>query len=142
MEQFETRWVSFTVEGHANIKATHTTTLELTKENYLTPRGDCIIGINSEIALADLPEWLKQDIWSGKRILLVVCVDNLCDSIIGYGDPGLTLSDQTRIIIRRSNYKDHKTLMIRSNKSAKDIDRKIIEKLRQGKKAKVYITAF
>ena len=31
--------------GHPNIRATHKTTLEVTKEKELSPRGDCIIGI-------------------------------------------------------------------------------------------------
>ena len=29
--------------GHRNIRATHRSTFELTKDDYLTHRGDCII---------------------------------------------------------------------------------------------------
>ncbi|MGB9674949.1 MAG: DUF371 domain-containing protein, partial [Nanopusillaceae archaeon] len=35
------------VKGHKLVKATHKSTLEITKDNFLTERGDCIIGINS-----------------------------------------------------------------------------------------------
>ncbi|HIP75502.1 MAG TPA: DUF371 domain-containing protein, partial [Thermococcus paralvinellae] len=34
--------------GHENIKATHKSTLEITKEDFLTPRGDCIICIKAD----------------------------------------------------------------------------------------------
>ncbi|RLF17024.1 MAG: DUF371 domain-containing protein, partial [Thermoprotei archaeon] len=29
--------------GHPNIRALHRSTMEITKEPYVTPRGDCII---------------------------------------------------------------------------------------------------
>jgi hypothetical protein len=34
--------------GHPNVLATHEKTIEITKEDFLTPTGDCIIGINAD----------------------------------------------------------------------------------------------
>ncbi len=133
-------WFKFRIYGHPNVKGTHRTTLEFTKEDFLTPRGDCIIGIRAEASVSDLPIWIKEGIWQSKPVVLVVCVGDLCDAIVGKGDPGLTLKDNMRMIIRKSTHKDEKTLMIRANKSAKDIDRRIIELLKRGAVGTVYIS--
>ncbi|MCD6301577.1 MAG: DUF371 domain-containing protein, partial [Staphylothermus sp.] len=45
--------------GHPNIRATHKTTLEITKEPHVTPRGDCIIAVNATKATKDLDPELK-----------------------------------------------------------------------------------
>lgn len=47
--------------GHPNIKATHRTTIEVTKDNYLTGRGDCILGIDADKSLKDMKEFLDQN---------------------------------------------------------------------------------
>ncbi len=133
-------WFKFRIYGHPNVKGTHKTTLEFTKENYLTPKGDCIIGIRAEASVSDLPAWIKEGIWKSKTVVLVICVDGMCDAIVGKGDPGLSLRDDTRMIVRKSTYKDGKTLMIKANKSAKDIDRRIIELLKKGAIGTVYIS--
>ncbi|MEM2023054.1 MAG: DUF371 domain-containing protein [Archaeoglobaceae archaeon] len=52
--------------GHKNLRATHRTTLEVTKESYLTPRGNCIVGVKASSSARDLPEWLKKEIKSDK----------------------------------------------------------------------------
>ena len=53
------KWFVFRAWGHENVRATHRSTFEVTKDDYLTPRGDCIVGIRSEAAARDLPEWLR-----------------------------------------------------------------------------------
>ncbi|MHA1410910.1 MAG: DUF371 domain-containing protein, partial [Candidatus Odinarchaeia archaeon] len=49
----------FKARGHENITATHPTTLEITKDMKLTPRGDCIIAVGSEKALFDFSDEIK-----------------------------------------------------------------------------------
>jgi hypothetical protein len=131
--------VSF--KGHPNVRATHRTTLEITKENYLTPRGDCIIGVSADKGLADLNQELKQIIRSRDSVILVLLVDELgeYDLIVGKGDPRLELSDDRRIIIRKSTHISRNTLAINSTKSAADIKRSLIENLRRGVGARAYI---
>jgi hypothetical protein len=119
--------------GNKLIKATHKSTLEITKDNFLTKRGDCIIGINANYSVKDLPEDLKDHLLNEGKIKIVIKVDDLIDDIIAYGSKKLLLTNDRSIVIRKSNYIDDRTLAINSNKSAIDIDRKIIEELRKEK---------
>ena len=50
----------FRAWGHPNIKATHKTTLEFTKENYVSPEGDCIIGINADFNTDELKQFARK----------------------------------------------------------------------------------
>jgi len=59
-------------KGHKNVKATHRTTLEVTKDKYLTPRGDCIIAISANKAASDLSESFKYYLKKPGSILVVV----------------------------------------------------------------------
>ncbi|HID73268.1 TPA: DUF371 domain-containing protein [Candidatus Micrarchaeota archaeon] len=43
-----------TARGHPNIRAEHETTFEVTTEPSLTPRGDCIVGVQADKAASDL----------------------------------------------------------------------------------------
>ena len=45
--------------GHPNIRSLHAKTIEITKDEHLTPRGDCIIGVKANKACADLDESFK-----------------------------------------------------------------------------------
>jgi hypothetical protein len=45
--------------GHENIRSNHQKTIEITKKSYLTPQGDCIVGVNATSSCADLPQELK-----------------------------------------------------------------------------------
>ncbi len=48
-----------TFYGHPNVRSLHPKTIEITKDEHLTPRGDCIIGVRANKACADLDEALK-----------------------------------------------------------------------------------
>ena len=50
----------FRAWGHPNIRATHPTTLEVTREPHLTLRGDCIVAVKAELAALSLPQTLKR----------------------------------------------------------------------------------
>ncbi len=132
-------WILFKARGHENVRATHKTTLEITKEEFLTPSGDCIVATSSEVALSDLPVRMKEAIRSGSPVVLIVCSGGVCDSVVGVGHPGLSLADPTRIIVRKSSYIDSKTLMICATKSARDLDRRLIRNLRTGMEADIAI---
>jgi len=124
------------------VKATHKTTLEVTRENYLTPRGDCIVGVEAEVGAAGLPDWLKMSAGDpGTLIVMVLCSGGVCDSIVGWGAHGLTLDDPDRIVVRKSSYVDGKTLMVRASKAARDLRRDLVERLRRGERLLVAVTA-
>jgi hypothetical protein len=131
----------FCAYGHKNIKALHKSTLEITKEDTLTPRGDCIIAVRSEHSCYDLPDSLKKLIRTNNiKIKIILEVADLRDIILGYGSKKLKLLSEKSIVIRKSNYIDGRTLMINANKAARDIDRRIINKLRDpNEKIKIII---
>ena len=132
-----TEWFCIEVvgfKGHENVKALHKTTLEITKEDYLTPRGDCIIGISANKSLRDFSSKFKELIRSKDSILYVLFISELgsMDIIKCRGDPKLTYDDDTRIIIRKSDYIAGNTACINSEKSAKDINRSLVYDLKRG----------
>jgi hypothetical protein len=117
--------------GHPNIKAIHRTTLEITREKYLTPRGDCIIGVASDKAARDLNDDLKKIIKRSDSIIVIILrTNNYMDYILATGSDKLILGDDKKVIIRKSTYIEPATIAIRSNKAARDIDRRLINELR------------
>jgi hypothetical protein len=131
----------FRISGHANVKAVHRSTLEFTKDNFLTPRGDCILGISSEKAVSDLNQSVKSLIQSGSNVYVVVVVEGAYDIIRAVGSRLLTLSDKNKMIVRKSDFISDSTLAIKANKSAADINRDLVDKLRRGSKGTVYVIA-
>ena len=126
--------------GHENVKATHRSTLEITKEDYLTPRGDCIICIKASKALRDLDEKIKEALKSGKKVKIRITVDGIVDELEAFGDSRLSFESDFSMVIRKSDYVDGRTLAIKANKAAKDIKRELIEKLKNpGQRAVVEI---
>ena len=73
--------------GHSNVQSLHAKTLEITKDDYLTPRGDCIIGIRADKSCADLDEALKDRLRRSLafvRIEVIVGTESIL--ITGKGD--------------------------------------------------------
>ncbi|GAB6944818.1 DUF371 domain-containing protein [Vulcanisaeta sp. JCM 14467] len=126
--------------GHVNVSARHRTTIEITRDDYLTPRGDCIIGIKADKGLSDINPELKEVIRKdGSLVMVIFIVDDYFDYVIGMGSSRLTLSNNNKLIIRRSSYIDDATLMIKANKAAINLDRRLIDRLKKGSPLTVYI---
>ncbi len=123
--------------GHENVRAAHRSTLEFTKDDYLTPRGDCILCIKASKGLRDLSPEFKEALRNGKRVLVRIRVDDAVDEVTAYGDECLTFESENSIIIRKSTYTDGRTLAVRASKAARDIDRKIVAKLKNPKQKAV-----
>ncbi len=123
--------VKFTAYGHKNVQATHKTTLEITKETYLTLKGDCIVGIRSSIACSDIPqEALELAKHENCKIKLILNIENKTEIITGYGHPKLTYKNPTSFVIRKSSFVCDRTLMIKADKSAKDLAREFVDLLK------------
>ena len=116
--------------GHENVKAIHRSTLEFTKEDYLTPRGDCIICVSADKGINDLSEEFKRALREGRKLVIRIRVGELVDEVIAWGSPDLILDHPHSMVVRKSTYIDSRTLAIRANKAAKGIDRKIVEMLK------------
>lgn len=62
------------------------------------------------------------------------------DYIRGFGDDNLSLLDERCMVVRKSGYVSPRTVAVRSDKAAIDIDRRIVRLLRIGARARVTIT--
>lgn len=116
--------------GHKNILCTHNTTLELTKDTFLTKRGNCILGVNASKACIDLNPDLKKLIKSGHKIKVIIKTKDKLDSFIGYGNKRLTLSHKKNIVFRKSNFICDRTVLINCSKSSRGLNRDLINELK------------
>jgi len=129
-------------KGHRMIRATHTTTLEITKEHHLTARGDCIIAVGSDKSVLDLsPKFKKYARLSNSEIIIRIEAGGIVDSVRARGDPRLTFTHPTDIVVRRSSFVCGRTLAVKADKAAASLSRTLVEKLRDhGTDVKVFIT--
>ncbi len=116
--------------GHYLILAKHKTTIEVTRENFLTKRGDCIIGIKANKSCFDLSEKTKKFLREGKKIKFVFQVDDIADEVIAYGSKDLLLQNQTSFVIRKSSFIDDRTIAINADKASCDLKRDLVEALK------------
>lgn len=117
--------------GHPKIRATHPTTLEITKETHLTDRGDCIVATCASKGCADLsPEFSKLMKNNETRVTLTIEAGNRSETILGRGSSKLTLSHPNDLVVRKSNYTCDRTIMVLANESASDLDREFVRTVR------------
>lgn len=118
--------------GHEHISAKHPTTFEITKEDYLTPKGDCIIGINSSKSCYDLLPEVKNGLKTDNaKVVLTIEVDKNIFKVFARGSSKLFLTDEKSIVVRTSDYICPRTLAIKSTASAKDFPRNLIKLLQK-----------
>jgi len=121
-------------KGHKNIKSTHKTTFEITKDLSLTERGDCILAISANKGVTDLSDEFKNALLNDDANLkIVVEAGDKEDSALAKGSRLLTLKDMDEMVIRKGNFICDRTLAINSNKAAIDFDRNLIEILKNPK---------
>jgi uncharacterized protein len=126
--------------GHENIRAIHPTTLMFTKEKHLSDTGDCIVAVGADKALADLTQTFKDDLKkSNGKLTIIIDVGDLAEQINASGSPKLILTHPTDIVIRKSSYISDRTLVIGADKSANDLSRELIKRLKNPKQ-KINIT--
>ncbi len=123
---------TFKAWGHPNVRSTHRTTLMTTTDDHLSTRGDCIIAVRAEKGRRDLNPRIKEAIRrEGSTVRFLIETEGKTFKVEGFGDPRLTLSHPSDMVIRKSGYICDRTLMIRADKAACDIDISMIELLRK-----------
>lgn len=120
--------------GHENIRSNHQMTLEITKESHLTPRGDCIIGVNAKSSCADLPEELKNKLKNpDSKVNFSIKVGDEEFVMEGKGHPDLILSHAEDIVIRKSDFICPRTLAIKCDKASDLLPRSMVTLLQDPK---------
>ncbi len=116
--------------GHTNVQLTHKTTLQITKDAFLSKRGDCVIAIAATKGATDLSPKFKEAAQHEKtRIKVVIEIDNEKEIVTAQGSPRLTFSNPNDLVVRKSNYVCSRTLAIHADKAAADLSKKLVEKL-------------
>jgi hypothetical protein len=126
--------------GHENIQAIHPSTLRFTKEKHLSKTGDCVVGVASDKAVADLSQTFKDTLRKpNAKLTIIIEAGGLTEQINAFGSPKLILTNPTDMVIRKSDYICNRTLAIRADKSANDLPRELVEKLKNSRQ-KVNLT--
>ena len=116
--------------GHANITAKNLKTFEITKEKYLTKRGDCIIAVGSSKSARGLSDNFKIAARSSTaRIEIIIISGDQKASVIGWGDPNLTFEHETDLVARTSRYTCGRTVMIRADHAASEFSHEFVQAL-------------
>jgi len=114
------------------VRSVHPTTIEVTTEDHLTSRGDCIVGVGASAGCAQLDAQLKEGLRrKGFRVTIRMIVGPYNFEIRAEGDPRLELSHPHDIVIRTSDYVSDRTLAVHADAAAKDIPREIVRQLRE-----------
>jgi len=128
--------------GHRNIQATHKSTLEITKENGLSKKGDCIIAVSADKAIADLNPKIKGSLRNeNAKMTMLIEAGGIVEVVNASGSRRLILTHPTDIVVRKSSYVCNRTLAIKADKATWDLSRKLVERLKDPKqKVKITLT--
>lgn len=117
--------------GHQNVRSTHKTTFEITKEVDLTKHGDCIVAVNATKGAADLsPNFKEAARKENAKITVIIEIDGKIENVRASGNPRLSFTHPTDLVVRKSGYICGRTVAVRADKAASDFSRKIVEKMR------------
>ncbi len=130
---------SFTAWGHPNITSKHKTTIMVTTDKHLSKEGDCILAVRAEKGLADLLPDLKEIIRNSEAEVSFIMETGGQKLVVrGRGHPGLTLTNPSDMVIRKSSFICDRTLMIKADIAASDIPPEFV-RLLEGSNREVHI---
>jgi hypothetical protein len=122
-----------TAYGHEHVSATHQSTFELTTDDYLTPAGDCILGIEADRAPASFDDaFVEACQRHDATIEATIEVGSQTTTIEGRGHPDLSFESGRSLVCRTSEYVDERTVMIGADSAAAGIQRALVEELSAG----------
>jgi hypothetical protein len=129
-------------KGHRNIQAIHPTTLEFTKNDDLSRRGDCIVAMSADKAMNNLsPEFKEKLRRENARLTILVEAGGIAEVVNAFGSAHLILVHPIEMVVRKSGYICSRTLAIKADKAAADLSRSLIQKLKNpAQKAKITLT--
>ena len=129
--------------GHEHVAATHQSTFELTTDDWLTPAGDCIVGVEADRAPADFDD----DFVAACRdpdatITLTLSLDDrdVSQRVRARGHPDLTFESDRSAVVRTSTYVDDRTVAVGADAAAADLDRDLVDALAAGATLTVTLT--
>lgn len=128
--------------GHKNILSLHRNTLEITKDDHLTLRGDCIIAVSADRGLKDFSKEFLAALRNEKtRLEIKMICDGVEEKVVAYGHPDLSFTNPHEMVVRKSSFICGRTLAIKADKSARELSREFVSKLKQSKPVYIELTA-
>ena len=119
-----------TFYGHPNVRSLHSKTVEITRDDHLTLRGDCIIGVRASKACADLDQNLRRRLRSNDSVVRIeIMVGDESFLINGKGDERFTLQNPHDIVIRKTGFVCPRTMSVRCDRASSDLPRKMVRML-------------
>ena len=119
-----------TFYGHPNVRSLHSKTVEITRDDRLTLRGDCIIGVRASKACADFDQNLRRRLRSNDSVVRIeIMVGDESFLINGKGDERFTLQNPHDIVIRKTGFVCPRTMSVRCDRASSDLPRKMVRML-------------
>ncbi|TLY04544.1 MAG: DUF371 domain-containing protein [Thaumarchaeota archaeon] len=119
-----------TFYGHPNVRSLHSKTVEITRDDHLTLRGDCIIGVRASKACADFDQNLRRRLRSNDSVVRIeIMVGDESFLINGKGDERFTLQNPHDIVIRKTGFVCPRTMSVRCDRASSDLPRKMVRML-------------
>jgi hypothetical protein len=117
--------------GHPNVLGTHRMTFEITKDHDLSKRGDCVIGVEANKGPSDFsPEFKEACRREGAKVNVRLEASRVVEVIRGLGDHNLTFAHPREMVGRKSSFTSDRTIMVRADKAAYDLNRELVEALK------------
>ena len=119
--------------GHEHVRAEHASTWELTSDDWLTPAGDCILGVEADTVPADFDDAFVAACQDSDAVIeATLRADGYEQVIEGSGHPDLTFADDRSLVARTSDYVDDQTVMVDADAAAADVNRALVDALADG----------
>jgi len=119
--------------GHQHVAATHDTTFEVTTDDWLTPAGDCIVGIEANRAPTDFAtDFVAACRDPDATITLTLETETERQTVQARGHPDLTFESDRSAVVRTSTYVDDRTVAVGADAAASALDRALIDELDDG----------
>ncbi|RXK48406.1 DUF371 domain-containing protein [Halorientalis pallida] len=119
--------------GHEHVSAEHASTFEVTSDDYLTPAGDCILGIEADRVPADFdPEFVAACQSADATITVTLEAGGHTETVTGRGHPDLAFENDRSAVGRTSDYVDDRTILVEADAAAESLDRELVAALADG----------
>jgi hypothetical protein len=119
--------------GHEHVQATHASTFEVTTDDYLTPAGDCILGVEADRAPADFADaFVAACRDPAATVTATIEAGGYREQVVGRGHPELTFDSDRSAVCRTSDYVDGRTVLVGAGRAAADLDRDLVAALSGG----------
>lgn len=132
-----TRVETVHARGHENVTGEHQSTVEVTSDDWLTPAGDCIVGVEADTTPAEFDDAFVSACRSADATITAEFTvetdgETLTNTITARGDPELTFEGDRSLVGRTSEYVDDRTVFVGADGAAADLDRDLIDALASG----------